>query len=273
MPAMDGAGHHRIAVTPAQEEIAAAQPAERSPLAATPSGPIPQSTAHQDEEEEGAAAGGERSNVPDSSATTALVAVTKRPKLLRRVTTMYLPGPRQRVIMWQRGQLMIITVAMGTLEVNSPRVLGVFTTACTLVVVGSLYVHHGALDAIVFSALSACVVVRLRRGVRSIEEMDEYGKKYAEADATHLSGGGGDLGPAPMKLVDVVCQTDLAIADNLGRLRARAIELSKPFEAEVLEVLAAAVPVAGSPPHEQLGPNVKGQGARTLARENQNGLR
>ena len=230
-----------IAVTPAQEEIAAAQPAERSPLPATPSGP-PQSTAHQDEEEEGAASGGERSNMPDSSATTTLVAVTKRPKLLRRITTMHLPGPRQRVIMWQRGQLMIITVAMGTLEVNSPRVLGVFTTACTLVVVGSLYVHHGALDAIVFSALSVCVVVRLRRGVRSIEEMDKYGKKYAEADATHLSGGGGDLGPAPMKLVDVVCQTDLTIADNLGRLRTRAIELSKPFEAEVLDVLASPPP-------------------------------
>ena len=180
--------------------------------------------------------------MPDSSATTTLVAVTKRPKLLRRIPTMHLPGPRQRAIMWQRGQLMIITVAMGTLEVNSPRVLGVFTTACTLVVVGSLYVHHGALDAIVFSALSVCVVVRLRRGVRSIEEMDKYGKKYAEADATHLSGGGGDLGPAPMKLVDVVCQTDLTIADNLGRLRTRAIELSKPFEAEVLDVLASPPP-------------------------------
>jgi hypothetical protein len=147
---------------------------------------------------------------------------------------------------------------MGTLEVNNPRMLGVFALSCTLIVACDLYIKHGGLAAAVFLEHVFFALVFLRRNIHAIEAMDEHGKKYAKADATHLCGGGNNLlGPAPMKRMDVIRQTDPDIANDVDLLRQRALELAPSFTTNVVHVLGAAV-VAGSPPHETLGPNVKG---------------
>ena len=189
---------------------------------------------------------------PQSSATEVISAVV----LLRGA---HLPGPHARMVIRTRGQLVVITLVMGVAEVDNPVLLGVFVLSCTLVVACHVYYTYGVLVAAVFWALILVVLASLRRTVSAIEAMDEYGKKYAEAYETHLRGRNGDLlGPAPMKSVDVVCQTDPSIATDLVAMRERALDLSDSFEARVMLVLTAAVAVAGSPPHELLGPSVKG---------------
>ena len=59
-------------------------------------------------------------------------------------------------------------------------------------------------------------------------------------------------------MVDLVCQTDPSIENNLVEMLGRALELAELFEVRVMQALGTAVAVAGSPPRELLGPSVKG---------------
>ena len=56
-----------------------------------------------------------------------------------------LPGPHARKLIWRHGKVVLITLAMGSLEVNSPRMLGVFALTCALNIACHLYVTYGGL--------------------------------------------------------------------------------------------------------------------------------
>ena len=145
------------------------------------------------------------------------------------------PGPRARMLLRARAQLLVITLVMGVIEVDNPILLGVFVLSCTLVVACHLYYTQGMLVAAVFWAHVFGILALLRRTVGAIEAMDEYSQKYIAADENHLHGRSGDmLGPLSMKVVDLVCQTDPSIENNLVGILGRALELAELFEVRVM---------------------------------------
>ena len=167
------------------------------------------------------------------------------------------PSRRDLVTTSRKAQVFAVTATMAMVEVQSRNVLGMLLASSITMVACRTYAGAGkgvlgVSGAAVVVALALSTLWVMRKTTKTIEEMDEYAKKFEQARIEHLDELHGDaLGPAPFALVEPVRQPDEAA--TVGLLVAKAHLLKGRFRDHVMLVLSESVVIS-----EALGPNVKG---------------